>query len=64
MNWKRIFIRALIIALAVVAVACIAGAGDFFLRFLFPPRVYYVIGAVIIVILLKILFEIRNKKEG
>lgn len=63
MDFGKILKRGLILALIVVAVAFVGGAGDAIITFFVPPRVFYVIGAVIIVILLKILFEIRNNKE-
>ena len=62
MDWKKIITRGLIIALAIVAIAFIAGAGNYIVTFFVPPRIYYVIGAIIIVILLKILNELRNRR--
>ena len=61
---KKIIIRGLILALIFVAIAFIAGAGEYIMTFLVPPRIYYVIAAVIIVILLKILSELRNRSDN
>lgn len=60
---KKILFRALIIGLLIVVVACIGGLGNYLLTFLLPPRVFVLIGIVIVIVLLKILFELKNRRE-
>lgn len=59
---KKILIRACIIGVLLVVIACIGGLGEYLLTFLLPPRVFILIGIIVIVILLKILFELKNRR--
>ena len=60
---KKILLRALILGFLIVVIACIPGAASYLITFLVPPRIFYVIGGVIILILLKILYELRNRRD-
>lgn len=53
----------IIVFLFILACWFVPGLGNYALSFLVPPRLFYVIGAVVIIILLKILREVQNKKE-
>ena len=61
---KKILIRGLIIGLIIVIIACIGGMGEQVLTFFVPPRLYIVLGLIVIIILLKILQEVRNNGKG
>ena len=63
MNWKKILTNGLIIALFVAVIAFIPDAGNRVLSWLFPPRLYVLIGVLIALILYKILIELRNKNN-
>ena len=63
MNWKKILTNGVIIALFVAVIAFIPDAGNRVLSWLFPPRLYVLIGVVIALILYKILIELRNKNN-
>ena len=60
---KKIIFRALIIGLLIVIVSCIGDLRYYLLTFLLPPRVFILIGIVIVIVLLKILFELKNRRE-
>ncbi|MBQ1290663.1 MAG: hypothetical protein IIY28_04860 [Lachnospiraceae bacterium] len=64
MNIKKILSNALFLALIIVAVAFVPDAGDRLMSWLFPPRIYILIGVVILIVLLKILYELRNRNGG
>jgi hypothetical protein len=63
MNWKKILTNGLIIALFFAVIAFVPDAGNRVLSWLFPPRLYVLIGIVIALILYKILIELRNKNN-
>ena len=63
MNWKKILTNGLIVALFVAVIAFIPDAGNRVLSWLFPPRLYVLIGVVIALILYKILIKLRNKNN-
>ena len=63
MIMSKILKRILILALIIVGVSFIGGAGDFLMTLLIPPRIYIVIGLLILFVLLKILYELKNKKD-
>ena len=60
---KKILIRGLIIALVLVGIAFISGGAVTVSRWFVPPRIYILLGIIAIVILLKIFYELRNRKE-
>ena len=64
MNIKKILSNALFLALIIVAVAFVPDAGDRLMSWLFPPRIYILIGVVILIVLLKILYELINRNGG
>lgn len=53
----------LLLGLLIVIIAFIPDAGNRLLSWLFPPRLYVLIGLIVILILYKILFELRNKNS-
>lgn len=55
--------RILILTLIIVIVPFIPGLGQYITTLFLPPRIYIVIGLLILLVLLKILFELRNKKD-
>lgn len=63
MNWKKILTNGLFIAVLIAVIAFIPGAGNRLLSWLFPPRFYILIGVAVIIILWKILIELRNKNS-
>ena len=63
MNWKKILTNGLLIAVLIALVAIIPDAGNRILSWLFPPRLYILIGVAIFIILWKILIELRNKNN-
>ena len=63
MNWKKILTNGLFIAVLIALVAFIPDAGNRILSWLFPPRLYVLIGVAIFIILWKILIELRNKNN-
>ena len=58
---KRALLRGLIIALAIVIIAFIPGLSAYLLRFLVPPRIYIILGVLILAALMTI---IHNQKGG
>lgn len=58
---KKALLRGLIIALAIVIIAFIPGLGSYLLTFLAPPRIFIVLGVLILIALLVI---IRNQRGG
>lgn len=63
MNWKKIITNGLLLAVLFGLIAFIPGAGERVLSWLFPPRIYILIGVAVFVILWKILVELRNKNN-
>lgn len=63
MNWKKILTNGLLIAVLIALIAIIPDAGNRILSWLFPPRLYILIGVAIFIILWKILVELRNKNN-
>lgn len=63
MNWKKIISNALVIAVIIALIAFIPDAGNRVMSWLFPPRIYILIGIAVFVILWKILIELRNKNN-
>ena len=63
MNIKKILLNGSLIAVAVALIAFIPGAGTRVLSWLVPPRLFILIGAGVLLILWKILIELRNKNN-
>ena len=63
MNWKKILTNGFVIAVLIALVAIVPDAGNRILSWLFPPRLYVLIGVAIFIILWKILIELRNKNN-
>ena len=63
MNWKKIITNGLLIAVLIAVIAIIPDAGNRLLAWLLPPRLYILIGIAVLIILWKILIEIRNKNN-
>ena len=53
----------LLLGLLIVIIAFVPDAGNRLLSWLFPPRLYVLIGLIVILILYKILFELRNRNS-
>lgn len=53
----------IIVLLFIICCWFIPDLGNYAITFLVPPRIYYVIGFVVIVILYKILIELRNRNN-
>lgn len=64
MNVKKILTNGLLIAVIIVLISIIPDAGTRVLSWLVPPRIYILIGAVVCLILWKILIELRNRNNG
>lgn len=60
---KKALIRGLIIALAIVVISCIPGLGSYLLTFLAPPRIYIVLGILILAALMTIIHNQKGNKE-
>lgn len=58
---KKVLINGLIIGLIIVLIAFIPGAGNRLLSWLVPPRLYILLAVIVILILWKILIELRNR---
>ena len=54
--------RGLIIGLAIVLIAFVPGLGNYLLRFLAPPRIYIVLGVLILAALMTIIRQ--NNQRG
>ena len=63
MNIKKILSNGLIIAVIIALVACIPSAGERLMSLLFPPRIYILLGIAVIIVLWKILIELRYRNE-
>lgn len=58
---KKYVIRCLIICAVILAIACFPPLLNFTMALFVPPRIYIVLGLIMILILLKILYEVRRK---
>ena len=63
MNFKKILTNGLVIAVIIALIAIIPDAGTRVLSWLFPPRVYILIGVAVFIILWKILLELRKRND-
>lgn len=61
---KKILTNALFLAVIIVLIACIPDAGERVLSWLFPPRIYILLGVAVLLVLWKILIELRNRNNG
>ncbi len=64
MNFKKIFVNGLFVGALIAVIALIPDAGDRLLSWLFPPRIYILIGVAVLLVLWKILIELRNRNNG
>ena len=64
MNFKKIFVNGLFIGALISVIALIPDAGNRLLSWLFPPRIYILIGVAVLLVLWKILIELRNRNNG
>lgn len=64
MNIKKIVSNGLVIAVIIALLAFIPNAGERVLSWFFPPRLYVVLAVIVIVVLLKILHELRNRNDN
>ena len=64
MNFKKIFVNGLFVGALIAVIALIPDAGNRLLSWLFPPRIYILIGVAVLLVLLKILIELRNRNNG
>ena len=60
---KKILINGLIIGLGIVVLSFIPDSWAIVASFFLPPRVYIIIGIGILLVLWKILIELRNKRD-
>lgn len=63
MNIKKILSNGLIIAVIIALVACIPSAGERLMSWLFPPRIYILLGVAVVIVLWKILIELRYRND-
>ena len=59
MDFKRIIRNGLIIAAVMAVIAILPGLGEYLLMFLMPPRIYIILGLLILAALVTI---IRNQR--
>lgn len=59
MDFKRIIRNGLIIAAVMTVIAILPGLGEYLLMFLMPPRIYIILGLLILAALVTI---IRNQR--
>lgn len=59
MDFKRIIRNGLIIAAVMAVIAILPGLGEYLLKFLMPPRIYIILGLLILAALVTI---IRNQR--
>lgn len=64
MNFKKIFVNGLFVGALIAVIALIPDAGNRLLSWLFPPRIYILIGVAVLLVLWKILIELRNRNNG
>lgn len=55
------FLICIILGLLIVMIGFVGGAPEYILTLFLPPRIYIVLGLIIILILLKILYELKNR---
>ena len=60
---KKILSTGLFLGAIIALLAFVPDAGNRLLSWLFPPRIYILIGVGVILILWKILIELRNKND-
>ena len=60
---KKALFRGLFLALAIVIIAFIPGLGSYLLKFLAPPRIYIVLGVLILAALATIIHNQKGDKE-
>ena len=60
---KKVLSNGLILGLLIVIIAFVPDAGNRLLSWLFPPRLYILLGLIAILVLYKILFELRNRNN-
>lgn len=58
---KKFIIRVIIICAFILAMACFPPLLNYTMALFVPPRIYIVLGLIMILILLKILYEVRRK---
>jgi hypothetical protein len=58
---KKFIIRVIIICAFILAMAFFPPLLDFTMALFIPPQIYIVLGLIMILILLKILYEVRRK---
>lgn len=61
---KKILINGLLVCAVIVVIAFIPDAGNRLLSWLVPPRLYIAIGVLILLVLYKILIELRKNRSG
>ena len=61
MRNKLLFV--LIVGILIVVISSIPPAGAFVLSLFVPPSLYIVIGVCVLIVLYKILIELRNRNE-
>ena len=64
MNFKKIFVNGLFVGALIAVIALIPDAGNRLLSWLFPPRIYILLGVAVLLVLWKILIELRNRNNG
>lgn len=64
MNFKKIFVNGLFVGALIAVIALIPDAGNRLLSWLFPPRIYILLGVAVLIVLWKILIELRNRNNG
>ena len=60
---KRILIVGVIIGLMIVLISFLPDAAAYVISWFLPPKMYYLIGFAIIIVLLKILYELRKRND-
>lgn len=61
---KKILINGLLVGAVIVVIAFIPDSGNRLLSWLVPPRLYIAIGVLILLVLYKILIELRKNRSG
>lgn len=60
---KKILTTGLFLGVVIAMIAFVPDAGNRLLSWLFPPRIYILLGVGVILVLWKILIELRNKNN-
>lgn len=63
MNFKKILSNGIFIAVILALIAFIPTSGERLLSWLFPPRIYILIGVAVFIILWKILIELQKRNN-